>query len=128
MINYADFANRADFWITRAFLLKLLPSMEEYLYSYATEPVNFLPQNSTSAETSATDGSTLSVTEKEGVLLEAVDMTYIADTQLFELRLRGKSTQAVAVLNAQMMMVMLKSIFSAAPHGQWGISPQLVGY
>lgn len=126
VINYADFTHRIDFWITRAFLLKLLPAMEEYLYAYATQPIINPSQTNTSAEASATDGSTLAVTLKEGVLLEAVDMTYAADTGMFEIRMRGKNSEALAVLNEQMMMSVLKSIFGAAPHGQWGISPRLL--
>lgn len=36
IINYADYSKRIDFWITRAFLLKLAPSWEEYSYRYST--------------------------------------------------------------------------------------------
>ncbi|MDD5210825.1 MAG: hypothetical protein PHV62_00275 [Sulfuricurvum sp.] len=126
VINYTDYSNRVDFWITRAFLLKLLPSMEEYLYSYATSNIMNPAQMSNSKETSATDGGTLAVTHKEGVLLEAVDMTYVTVTGMFEIRMRGKETEAIAVLSEQMMMTVVKSIFGAAPHGHWGISPRLL--
>lgn len=126
VINYADFTHRIDFWITRSFLLKLLPAMEEYLYSYATEYIRNPSQTNNSTEASATDDSTLAVTLKEGVLLEAVDMTYAADRHLFEIRMRGKNSEALAMLDEQMMMAVVKSIFGAAPHGKWGISPRLL--
>lgn len=126
VVNYADFANRIDFWITRAFLLKLLPSMEEYLYTYTSPQILNSPQKTHSRETTSTDSGTLAVTEKEGILLEAVDMTYVADTSMFEIRMRGRGSQTLAVLDEQMMMAVLKSIFGAAPHMQWGISPRLL--
>ncbi|OYZ67096.1 MAG: hypothetical protein B7Y17_00450 [Sulfuricurvum sp. 24-42-5] len=126
VINYADFTHRIDFWITRAFLLKLLPSMEEYFYSHATLSLLNSVQTPKSKESSATDGGTLAVTQKEAVLLEAVDMSYVAHTGMFEIRMRGKETEALAVLDEQLMMAVVKSIFAAAPHGAWGVSPHLL--
>lgn len=127
VINYADYANRIDFWITRAFLLKLAPSWEEYSYRYAApkimsnnESVQNLPNNT------ATDSSTLAVTHKEGVLLEAVDMMFEVSVGTFEIRLRGKGTEAVAILNEEMMITLIKTIFNAAPHIQWGVSSKLM--
>lgn len=126
VINYADFTHRADFWITRAFLLKLLPSMEEYLYTHRASHLLTPTQETHDKETTPTDGGTLAVMEKEAVLLETVDMTYVADTEMFEIRMRGRGVETVAVLNQQMMRAVIQSIFAAAPHGAWGISPRLV--
>lgn len=127
VVNYADFANRVDFWITRAFLLKLAPSWEEYGYRYGTaQAVSSGESKTTQPTVSATDGGTLAVTDKEGVLLETVDMTYEVSNEMFEICLRGRDTQAVALLNEEMMMTLIKTIFNAAPHMQWGISPALL--
>lgn len=126
VVNYTDFTNRIDFWITRAFLLKLAPSWEEYYFRYASHQKINTDTHESSSETAATDNSTLSVTEKAGVLLEAVDMTFDNSTETFEIRLRGSDTQAVAVLSEEMMMTLIKTIFNAAPHMQWGISPALL--
>ncbi|HQS67428.1 MAG TPA: hypothetical protein PLM93_09630 [Sulfuricurvum sp.] len=128
VVNYADFTHRVDFWITRAFLLKLLPSMEEYLYTYTSPHVLTPSQATHNKETTPTDSGTLAVMEKEGILLEAVDMTYTTDTGMFEIRMRGKNVATVAVLSEQMMMAVIQSIFGAAPHMHWGISPQLLDY
>lgn len=127
VINYADFLNRVDFWITRAFLLKLAPSWEEYSYRYGSPQMMSSHKASPSlSNSSGTDNSTLAVTDKEGVLLEAVDMTYEVSNGMFEIRLRGKEIEAIAVVNEEMMMVLIKTIFNAAPHQQWGISPELL--
>lgn len=125
VINYADYANRIDFWITRAFLLKLAPSWEEYTYLYGTAQAMSSSEPDSSGNTQ-TDISTLAVTEKKGVLLEAVDMTFDISTGTFEIRLRGHDTQATAFLNEEMMMSLIKTIFNAAPHLQWGVSPSLL--
>lgn len=127
VINYADFANRVDFWITRAFLLKLVPSWEEYGYRYGTAQMEGSSESQTTQPTvSATNGSTLAVTDKAGILLETVDMTYEVSNGMFEICLRGRNARAVALLNEEMMMTLIKTIFNAAPHMQWGISPALL--
>lgn len=126
VVNYADFANRIDFWITRAFLLRLAPSWEEYYFRYANHQKINADTHQNSSEAAATDNSTLAVTDKAGVLLEAVDMTFDSSTGTFEICLRGNDTQAVARLNEEMMMALIKTIFNAAPHMQWGISPALL--
>lgn len=125
IINYADYINRIDFWITRAFLLKLAPSWEEYNYRYSKAQITNSSESSESTKT-PTDESTLNVTYKEGELLEAVDMTYDSSTNMFEIRLRSQNTQAVALLNEEMMLLLIKTIFNAAPHVQWGVSPLLL--
>lgn len=125
IINYADFENRMDFWITRAFLLKLAPSWEEYSYRYSTGQVRGESKTAGSANI-PTDSSTLAVTDKEGMLLEAVDMTYESTTGMFEIRLRSENRQAVAFLNEEMMLNLIRTIFNAAPHLQWGVSPSLL--
>jgi hypothetical protein len=128
VINYADYANRVDFWITRAFILKLLPTWEEYFYTHA-QSIEAQPLKNTEKHpsgTSSTNRSTLAVTQKEGVLLEAVDLTFVPEKKLFKVRMRGKGQSAIATLNEPLMMSVLASIFAAAPHYQWGISPSLL--
>lgn len=125
IINYADYENRMDFWITRAFLLKLAPSWEEYGYRYSTGQMTHESKTAASANI-PTDNSTLAVTHKEGMLLEAVDMTYESTTGMFEIRLRSGNGQAVALLNEETMQNLIRTIFNAAPHLQWGVSPSLL--
>ncbi|MDD2266042.1 hypothetical protein [Sulfuricurvum sp.] len=128
VINYADYPNRVDFWITRAFLLKLLPSWEDYLYRHGNAK-NFASAKSldnSRSGPSATDGGTLVVMEKEAVLLDGVDMTFNSGKGVFEIRLRGRGAVTLAELDDRLMMAVIRSIFAAAPHLHWGISPALL--
>jgi hypothetical protein len=128
VLNYADYTNRVDFWITRAFMLKLLPTWEEYLYRYGNSKQisSSKPSSQNPSGISATNGSTLAVTEKNGVLLESVEMRFDTSSGRFKIRMSGRGAESMALLDEWLMMEMIKSIFAVAPHLQWGISPALL--
>jgi len=66
-INYEDFENRVDFWLTRAFLLKLLPHFFDLIVIKEDE----IPDQSSNK--SSTDTQTYSFMQKEPILLDSVD-------------------------------------------------------
>lgn len=139
-INYDDYAQRVDFWITRSFFLKLLPFWEEFFYKHsgtteiAIETLqnskhSTIPNASTNSNipnSSKTDTSILQLMEKEALLLESVDMQFDHKKSLFKITLKGSNTEGFAYLTPQMMIGLLRSIFQSAPHMQWGISPALL--
>lgn len=127
VINYADYENRIDLWLTRSFLLKLLPTIEECIDQYGTgvELVQLQQQSGEKVETK-TDASTLSVTEKQGVLVHSVDITFKPDKQHFEIVFKTNEVNVVSVLNELLLKSLLKSIFSSMPLIQWGISSHLI--
>lgn len=130
VINYSDYPQRVDFWITRSFFLKLLPSWEEYFYRYGLSDTPDATRAAGAAaipSTSQTDRDILQLTEKEGVLLESVDMQFDRSKNRFKITLKGSNTEAFAHLSPQMMIGLLHSIFQSAPHLLWGISPALIG-
>lgn len=127
VINYADYNNRIDLWLTRAFLLKLIPSIEDCLDQFDTTPSNSPIQQQTEQKAqSQTDAPTLSMTEKEGFLVHTVDITYHKEVQQFTLVFKTSDHQVVSTLNAPLLRTILKSIFTAIPKIDWGISPQWI--
>lgn len=127
VINYADYNNRIDLWLTRAFLLKLIPSIEDCLDQFDTTPSNSSIQQQTEQKAqSQTDAPTLSMTEKEGFLVHTVDITYHKEAQQFTLAFKTSDHQVVSTLNAPLLRTILKSIFTAIPKIDWGISPQWI--
>lgn len=127
VINYVDYTNRIDLWLTRAFLLKLVPTIEDCLDQFDTAPVNSEMQQKTEQNAqSQTDAPTLSMTEKEGFLVHTVDITYHKAPQQFSLVFKTAHHQVVSTLNAPLLRTLLKSIFVAIPKIDWGISPQWI--
>lgn len=125
VINYADYTNRIDLWLTRAFLLKLIPLIEDCLDQFDTAPANAEVQQKTEQKAqSQTDAPTLSMTEKEGFLVHTVDITYHKEAQQFSLVFKTANHQVVSTLTAPLLRTILKSIFASIPKIDWGISPQ----
>ncbi len=124
IVNYADYHQRVDLWITRAFVLKLIPSIEDCLDRYAAnEAAGAQAQKSESAAQSKTDMPTLAMTEKEGHLVQGVDITFLPRTRHFRLVFKTASLKVETTLNAHLLRALLKSIFAAVPKIDWGISP-----
>lgn len=127
VINYTDYNNRIDLWLTRAFLLKLIPTIEDCLDQFDTAPSNSPIQQQTEQKAqSQTDAPTLSMTEKEGFLVHTVDISYNKASQQFSLVFKTSDHHVVSTLNAPLLRTVLKSIFSAMPKIGWGISPQWI--
>jgi len=127
VINYADYNNRVDLWLTRAFLLKLIPTIEDCLDKYDTTPPNSTIQQQTDKTSqSKTDTPTLTMTEKEGYLVDSVDITYHKENSQFSLVFKTDRPQVVSALTPPLLRTVLKSIFAAIPKIDWGISPQWI--
>lgn len=127
VINYADYNNRIDLWLTRAFLLKLIPTIEDCLDQYDTTPPDSSIQQQTEQQSqSKTDAPTLTMTEKEGFLVHTVDITYHKETQQFTLVFKTGDYHVISTLSAPLLRTILKSIFGAIPKIEWGISPQWI--
>lgn len=127
ILNYAVYSNRADLWLTRSFLLKLIPMIEDILDQY--EPPEREPNIQIQTEQKAkgqTDTSTLAVTEKAGELVRSVDITYLPSSKQYKLVFKTDNFHAVSVLSGPLLRTVLKAIFGAIPKIDWGISPQWI--
>lgn len=135
VINYSDYENRVDFWITRSFLLEFIPTVEEYLDRYdlpiSNEPSdikakeNHNIQISKSTQT-VTDSSTLAVMEKDAILATKSEITHCKASNRFKLIIKSKHIAAEATLEAGVARAILRGIFSITPKIAWGISPSLL--
>lgn len=136
VINYEDYTNRLDLWITRSFLIKLLPVMDEYINKYDKTIQANINENKTVAKietnknemqniSQTTDKSTLEVTKKDALLLTTVDISYKSASNQFEIFFKTDSIAAKMTTNGTHARIIFKTIFDAAPKIGWGISPSL---
>lgn len=136
VVNYDDYINRIDLWITRSFLIKLLPVMDKYISKY-DKADSYLPNenkltsnvqtNKTEMQkiASKTDSSTFEVAKKEPLLLKSVDISYKAASNLFEIIFKTDSIQTRTIVNGTHARIIFKTIFDTVPKIEWGISPSL---
>ncbi len=128
VINYEDIYNRIDFMITRSFILKLLPTVEEFMIHHywdnKEEVVEIVydaqkDENDTLQQTNHED---LELFAKEKELLQEVNFTYIKDKELTTLTLSSKKTFAIASLNYTMLRQLFDTIKISIPNFSWGIA------
>jgi hypothetical protein len=132
-INYNDIKNRVDFMITRAFILKLLPYLDEYMFKFynteLTASTN-IPELkdvdekkiSVSTSTSKTDNTNLELYKQDDELLITVNFSYIKKTKISILKFQSENSQAVAQLNGESIKQVFMIIKSTIPFFSWGIS------
>lgn len=126
VLNYQEHAERVDFWITRSFLLRLLPLLSKFGSSH--NEMSLISDNSSNdtrvnEQTSIpTDESMMALTQKEPVLLERVDfgkndgvvniVFSTPDLDKYAAALRSPEVDALADL-----------LIRTAPTYDWGIGP-----
>jgi hypothetical protein len=132
-INYNDIKNRVDFMITRAFILKLLPYLDEYMFKFynteLTASTN-IPELKdvdekkipVSTSTSKTDNTNLELYKQDDELLITVNFSYIKKTKISILKFQSENSQAVAQLNGESIKQVFMIIKSTIPFFSWGIS------
>ena len=116
-INYKDIQNRVDFWITRSFLLKLLPHFFDLTTELKVQKMqNALPN------TSPTDTSTFALTKKSPVLLESIDISS-KDKNMIQIIFKNLEHNIYCIANFDMQSfnTFVKLIISTSPKIHWGI-------
>lgn len=132
-INYDDIQNRVDFMMTRAFILKLLPTLDEYMqrfYNLDLAPVkpaqtNTKEQAQSSESTSLTDGANLELYAQGDELLIEVKLSYVKKTNISIVQFISKQSVATAQLDANAMKQVFTIIKSTIPFFSWGISQNI---
>ncbi|WP_434580950.1 hypothetical protein MLC52_01420 [Sulfurimonas sp. NW15] len=131
-VNYQDAENRVDFWLTRNFLIKLLPHLFEYM-NYETQAVvqstqtqeqkGSVPSVPPPSQQTPTDSATFTLTQKVPVLLESIDITKLGNGYIqFVLKNMEKNIYATATLEPALFSQVIKVITSAVPTFSWGIN------
>lgn len=130
VINYQDIQNRVDLMITRAFMINLIPSAEEYIAQYyAKEPLAQERATSHATQESAnplsqTDNTNLELLRMQEELLSQVKFTFQPKTKQTVVTFQSKNIVAVAKLNASLLTQVFEILKSTIPFYQWGISPK----
>ena len=130
VINYEDIHNRVDLMITRSFLLKVLPSMEEFMLRHYpsaqqkndTLSITSFQQEAAAQQSTSTNFVNLELFSKEKELLNEVNFAYNEKTQLTVLTLSSKSSSVVASLDYNMFEQLTNAIKASIPHFEWGFS------
>lgn len=127
VLNYQDPIDRADFWVTRNFLLRLLPllskfgrSKEEATLIGGTDgsPSNKDPN----ASSLKTDETMLALTQKEPVLLERVDIGR-GEGGAVHIVFRSTLDNYMASIDPREVDALSNLLIQSAPTYDWGIGP-----
>lgn len=132
-INYDDFDNRVDFMMSRSFVLKLFPILDDYMLKFYEMDLNPVQAPQVNKEgvfkqdksTSLTDGSNLELYKQEDELLIEVKFSFVKKTKTTIVVFESKSTQATARLDANSLKQIFTIIKKSIPFFSWGISHNL---
>ena len=132
-INYDNLTNRVDFMLTRSFILKLFPVLDEYMFKFYDADLTIMSKTSDeikekikdSKETSITDGVDLELYKQEDELLLEVKFSYVKETKLTIITFVSKNTEATAQLDVNSMKQIFIIIKSTIPFFSWGISQNI---
>jgi len=140
-LNYNDLHNRIDMILTRSFLLKILPSIEEFTYKYyPNEPIEeeLSPveltqqiksdkinktQKNKSSYLSSTNTDDLELYKGIEDLLWTLNMSYDNTTNLSNLTLESKNKhKAKLKCDIHTLKNIIKSIKQSVPTHSWSIT------
>jgi len=132
-INYDDLQNRIDFMMTRSFVLKLFPTLEDYMFKFyeVAEVPQVISQENIQKNikedktTSMTDGSNLELYKQEDELLLEVQFSYVKNTKMTIVKFHSQNSEAIAQLDANSLKQIFSIIKSTIPFFSWGISHNL---
>ncbi len=132
-INYDNLTNRVDFMLTRSFILKLFPVLDEYMLKFYDADSTIISKTSDeikekvkdSKETSITNGIDLELYKQEDELLLEVKFSYVKETKLTIITFVSKNTEATAQLDVNSMKQIFIIIKSTIPFFSWGISQNI---
>ena len=130
VINYEEIHNRVDFMITRSFILKLLPTADEFLMQHywgkevQSDTINLSSPaiDDKKSTLQQTNNVNLELFSKEKELLQEVNFAYIEDKKLTTFSLSSTKTLAVASLEYIMLKQLFDTIKASIPNFAWGIS------
>lgn len=133
VVNYEDAQNRVDFMITRAFVLKLFPILDEYMIKYYTQeseiPVvtqeAMQKQTQTDNATNVTDNVNLELLKTDNELLLEVSFTYRPTSKSTIVKFKSQNVEVSAALDAVSMRQIFSMIKSVIPFFSWGISQNI---
>ena len=126
-LNHQNIQNPVDFMLTRRFILKLLPSYEEYIYKVYDKKIQTEDTHKTTKYNTLriTNHTELKPYQEDPELLQGIQFSFIQKSELTLLKLSTKHTEATATLNYESLTNIFALIKSAIPHFDWGISQNI---
>lgn len=139
-INYNDIKNRIDLMLSRAFIIKLFPVIDEYMFKYyeldlgsqtqVKTQKNTQNQTNESVEnninktntTSQTDGTDLELYKQEDELLIELKFSYNEKTKMSVIQFHSRTSVAIAHLDENSIKQVFTILKSVIPFFSWGIS------
>jgi len=120
IVNYKDLNRRIDFMLTRAFIIKLIPMLEEYLQKNFSNHQKELYEQVQDSYQTKTETSHIDSVVKEELLFQ-VDLTMLEDKQNILFVLSSKYTVAKAILNKDLLSSLIYSLKKIIPKYNWGV-------
>lgn len=128
-VNYDDYSNRVDLLITRSFILKLFPILDEYLIKYYKSdlpevelPINDRVTKDQEENISVSDGSSLELYKQEDELLLEINFSFIKENSNTLVQFVSKSSVTTAQLDEKSLKQVFSIIKTTVPFFSWGIS------
>ncbi len=134
-INYDDIHNRIDFMMTRSFVIKLFPTLGEYMLNFyhlnlVVAPKTHINNNvqkiiKDTNSTSRTDGINLELYKQEDELLIEVKFSYNKETKMSIVQFHSQGSEVTSHLDENAMKQVFTIIKSVIPFFSWGISQNI---
>lgn len=134
-INYQDTNNRIDMMITRSFILKLLPTIEEYIYKHypdtIEDDISIQVEQSTTTDEQIQENHSLDKTNMEDLalyqstedLLITIHLSYDQTSQNTTLQFVSKQNHKANIsCDVKTLQNINNSIKNAIPKMNWGIA------
>ena len=128
-VNYDDYSNRVDLLITRSFILKLFPILDEYLIKYYKSDlpevelsINDRVTKDQEENISVSDGSSLELYKQEDELLLEINFSFIKENSNTLVQFVSKSSVTTAQLDEKSLKQVFSIIKTTVPFFSWGIS------
>ena len=133
VVNYEDAHNRVDFMMTRSFILKLFPTLEEFMIKFYSgdieipviTPEVMKEKIKTEASTNMTDITNLELFKTDNELLLEVSFGYIAASKKSLIKFKSANVEVVSQLDEESIKQIFSMIKSVIPFFSWGISQHI---
>jgi hypothetical protein len=120
IINYEDMQNRVDMMITRAFIIKLIYLIEDYLANNFISDDTKLQEQTEQNYTTKTKDEYIDLTIQEELLLE-VNLTLLEDKKNVLFTLNSKNITTKSILNKDILKLFVENLKKSIPKYDWGI-------
>ena len=120
IVNYQDFENRVEFMITRRFMIKLIPTLEDfYTAQYGKSQDNIIIDKNNNEFISKTKAEDISFYKKDELLLTEVNISLEKPYTI--LQFKSSNITAVGGFDAISLDAFIKNLIKSIPKLEWGV-------